>query len=65
MGSVSTTFSLQVDQLLEIEDFAGLHNLSRSRTIQYLIRMGLVYLKILEEQRDEMDKTLESKAEAA
>ena len=65
MSTVSTTISLQIEQLLKIQDYAKLHKLTRSRAMSYLIKMGFVYIRIIEEQRHDFEKALGSEAKAA
>ena len=65
MSTVSTTISLQIEQLLKVQDYARLHKLTRSRAMSYLIKMGFVYLQFLEEQRHDFEKALDSAAKAA
>ena len=64
MSTVSTTISLQIEQLLKVQDYAKVHKLTRSRAMSYLIKMGFVYIRILEEQRYEFEKARDPSAKA-
>ena len=62
LGSVSCTISLDMDLLLWIEDYAKIHRINRSSAVRYLVKMGKVYLTMLDE-RETMAK-IDEKARA-
>lgn len=55
-GTVSLTFSIDMDLLTWIEDYSKSNRISRSSAIRYLIRMGKTYLKVLDEQVATLEK---------
>lgn len=56
MGTVSLTFSIDLELLNYIEDYAKFHKVSRSLAISYHMRMGRIYLKMLDEAENERVK---------
>ena len=46
------SFSCDLETLNKLETWCILHNLSRSRAISYLVRMGFIYTAMLEEKKD-------------
>lgn len=63
MSSISTTISMDIQQLLKIQDYAKLHKLTRSRAVSYLVKMGFVYVAILEERENDRKKALVKETE--
>jgi len=46
------SFSCDLETLNKLESWCILNNLSRSRAISYLVRMGFIYTDMLQEQKD-------------
>jgi len=46
------SFSCDLETLNKLEAWSILKNMSRSRAISYLVRMGFIYTDMLEEQKN-------------
>ncbi len=55
-GTAVVSISLPVDFIMSLEDEAKVHNQKRSQWMRYLLRMGRVYVRTLEEQQQSTEK---------
>lgn len=64
-GRLTVGFTITMPRELEVEvaDLAIERSFSRSRTVSYLTKMGLIYLNILKEQQKTMEDFVEQKKE--